>query len=103
MIRAMKPWLFRVYTVLGLSSQDLDTWLITMVIISPLRIGLFPFQMAIHGLKMGVIRSPLTTVTGMIHYNVIICDYNKQLIIRRSLLNKHFSQGSLNAAHLPSN
>ena len=30
---------------LGGSSHDLDTWLITMVIVSALRIGLFPFQM----------------------------------------------------------
>ena len=31
-------------------------WLLTMVIVSPLRIGLWdPFQMAIHGLYMGVI------------------------------------------------
>ena len=32
------------YQLLGGSSQDLDTWLITMVIVSPL--GLF-FQMAV--------------------------------------------------------
>ena len=33
-------------TVLGGSSQDEAKWLITMVIVNPLRIGLFPFQMA---------------------------------------------------------
>ncbi len=37
----------RICCMLGGSSQDSDTWLITMVIISPLRIGLWdPFQMA---------------------------------------------------------
>ena len=35
------------WCLLGGSSQDLDQWLITMVIVSPLRIGLWdPFQMA---------------------------------------------------------
>ena len=34
-------------SLLGGSSQDLDTWLATMVIVSPLRIGLWdPFQIA---------------------------------------------------------
>ena len=33
----------------------LRKWLITTFSFSPLRIGLFPFQMAIHGLQMGVI------------------------------------------------
>ncbi len=43
--------------VLGGSSQDLDTWLINMVIVSPLSIGLWdPFQMAeLHGFEMEVI------------------------------------------------
>ena len=32
-------------SILGGSSQDLDTWWITMVIVSHLRIGLFPFHL----------------------------------------------------------
>ena len=49
----LRPW-----ELLGGSSH-----LVTMVIVSPLRIGLFPFQMAIHGLQIGVTNYLLT---GMI-------------------------------------
>ena len=50
-------------TYLGGSSQDLDTWLISMVIVSPPNRATWdPFQMAFHFMasRMGVIRSPLT-------------------------------------------
>ena len=49
-------WNLSIYTfgLLGGSSQDLDTWLITMVIVYPLRIGLWdPFQMAFLWLTNG--------------------------------------------------
>ena len=49
---------------LGGSSHDLDTWLITMVIVSALRIGLFPFQMGCLWLING--GDPNHLLTGMI-------------------------------------
>ena len=51
--------------LLGGSSQDLDTWFITMVIVSPLRIGLWdPFQMAFSWLING--GDPKHSPAGMI-------------------------------------